>query len=88
MRILFYCTMILGFSLPVLASDAIPNHSFEDFDDTTWQCDDNIILQELSDDDKVKLCVKKKTIEECSNITPAAGVETVYDFAFENKTVR
>lgn len=47
-----------------------------------------IILQELADDDTVKLCVKKKTIEECTQITPEAGVETVYDFTFDNKNVK
>ncbi len=46
-----------------------------------------IILQALADDDTVKLCVKKKTIEECTKITPAAGVETEYDFSFDHKKV-
>ncbi|MBI2415623.1 MAG: hypothetical protein HYV33_03115 [Candidatus Kerfeldbacteria bacterium] len=47
-----------------------------------------IILQTLTDNDTVKLCVKKKTIEECTKIAPAAGVETSLDFSFSNKTVK
>lgn len=46
-----------------------------------------IITKQLAKDETVKLCVKKGAVQECLDVAPAAGVETNYDFAFENKKV-
>lgn len=40
-----------------------------------------IILQELAEGESVKLCVKKNKVKDCVAVTPAAGVETAYDFS-------
>lgn len=47
-----------------------------------------IILQALTANDSVKLCVKKNKVKECAAIAPAAGIETAYDFAFESTKVK
>lgn len=46
-----------------------------------------IITKQLTEDETVKLCVKKNSIQECTAVAPAAGVETSYDFAFASKKV-
>lgn len=47
-----------------------------------------MIARELSEGDTLKLCVKKKTVTECANISPETGVSTSFDFSFESKKVK
>ena len=46
------------------------------------------ILRDLSDGKSVQLCVKKKSIRECTAITPTSGAETAYEFSFSNTQVK
>lgn len=47
-----------------------------------------IIAKAVDDNKKVKLCVRKLKITECTNISPAAGAVTKYDFTFDSLKIQ